>query len=136
MELNIGNQINRLRRERDITQEEFASVLGVSYDEASVNNGAYPRHIQDIQNRTGGIAGRGKKLPVEAVRVSYHCTVLDWHSELYQHYECQYSEPSKRICRHGIDRRNQTAGAADDCLGGGLVFRVNDVFVADRWLCR
>ena len=26
MELNIGNQIKRLRRERDITQEEFASV--------------------------------------------------------------------------------------------------------------
>ncbi len=35
MELNIGNQIKRLRRERDITQEEFASVLGVSYQSVS-----------------------------------------------------------------------------------------------------
>ena len=44
MELNIGNQIKRLRRERDITQEEFASVLGVSYQSVSrwENNTCYP----------------------------------------------------------------------------------------------
>ena len=44
MELNIGNQIKCLRRERDITQEEFASVLGVSYQSVSrwENNTCYP----------------------------------------------------------------------------------------------
>ena len=44
MELNIGNQIKCLRREREITQEEFASVLGVSYQSVSrwENNTCYP----------------------------------------------------------------------------------------------
>ncbi len=44
MKLNIGDQIRRLRRERDITQEEFAEVLGVSYQSVSrwENNICYP----------------------------------------------------------------------------------------------
>lgn len=126
MELNIGNQIKRLRRERDITQEEFASVLGVSYDEASVNNGAYPRHIQDIQNRVGGVTGRGKKLPVQALRFPYHRAVFHRYPELYQHHERQYSEPEEGICFRGGSGRNQTAGTRDDCMGGVLVLCVND----------
>ena len=35
MKLNIGDQIRRLRRQRDITQEEFSEVLGVSYQSVS-----------------------------------------------------------------------------------------------------
>lgn len=44
MKLNIGDQIRRLRRERDITQEEFAEVLGVSCQSVSrwENSTCYP----------------------------------------------------------------------------------------------
>lgn len=44
MKLNIGENIKRLRKERDITQEEFAEVLGVSCQSVSrwENNTCYP----------------------------------------------------------------------------------------------
>ena len=44
MKLNIGTQIRYLRREKDITQEEFAEILGVSYQSVSrwENNTCYP----------------------------------------------------------------------------------------------
>ena len=35
MRLNIGNTIKHLRKERDITQEELADILGVSYQSVS-----------------------------------------------------------------------------------------------------
>ncbi len=44
MKLNIGKTIKKLRTERDITQEEFAEVLGVSCQSVSrwENNSCYP----------------------------------------------------------------------------------------------
>lgn len=44
MKLNIGDTIKRLRKERDITQEEFAEVLGVSCQSVSrwENDSCYP----------------------------------------------------------------------------------------------
>ena len=44
MKLNIGETIKKLRKERDITQEEFAEVLGVSCQSVSrwENNSCYP----------------------------------------------------------------------------------------------
>ena len=44
MKLNIGETIKRLRKERDITQEEFAEVFGVSCQSVSrwENNSCYP----------------------------------------------------------------------------------------------
>ena len=44
MKLNIGETIKRLRKEKDITQEEFAEVLGVSCQSVSrwENNSCYP----------------------------------------------------------------------------------------------
>ena len=44
MKLNIGETIKKLRRERDITQEEFAEMLGVSCQSVSrwENNLCYP----------------------------------------------------------------------------------------------
>lgn len=44
MNLNIGNKIKCLRHEKDITQEEFAEVLGVSYQSVSrwENDICYP----------------------------------------------------------------------------------------------
>ena len=44
MKLNIGENIKRLRREKDITQEEFAEVLGVSCQSVSrwENGACYP----------------------------------------------------------------------------------------------
>lgn len=44
MKLQIGNKIKALRRERDITQEDFANMLGVSYQSVSrwENNVCYP----------------------------------------------------------------------------------------------
>ena len=44
MKLNIGETIKRLRKEREITQEEFAEVLGVSCQSISrwENNSCYP----------------------------------------------------------------------------------------------
>ncbi|HOD02374.1 MAG TPA: helix-turn-helix transcriptional regulator [Clostridiales bacterium] len=44
MKLNIGENIKHLRKEKDITQEEFASVIGVSYQSVSrwENNTCYP----------------------------------------------------------------------------------------------
>lgn len=35
MKLNIGNIIKYLRKEKDITQEELADILGVSYQSVS-----------------------------------------------------------------------------------------------------
>lgn len=44
MKLNIGETIKRLRKEREITQEEFAEILGVSCQSVSrwENNNCYP----------------------------------------------------------------------------------------------
>ena len=44
MKLNIGDTIKKLRKEREITQEEFAEVLGVSCQSVSrwENNSCYP----------------------------------------------------------------------------------------------
>ena len=44
MKLNIGETIKRLRKEREITQEEFAEILGVSCQSVSrwENNSCYP----------------------------------------------------------------------------------------------
>ena len=44
MRLNIGDTIKKLRKEREITQEEFAEVLGVSCQSVSrwENNSCYP----------------------------------------------------------------------------------------------
>ncbi len=44
MKLNIGDTIRRLRREREITQEEFSEMLGVSCQSVSrwENNACYP----------------------------------------------------------------------------------------------
>ena len=44
MKLNIGETIKRLRKEREITQEEFAEVLGVSCQSVSrwENDNCYP----------------------------------------------------------------------------------------------
>ena len=44
MKLNIGEMIKKLRKEREITQEEFAEVLGVSCQSVSrwENNSCYP----------------------------------------------------------------------------------------------
>ena len=44
MKLNIGDTIKRLRKEREITQEEFAEVLGVSCQSVSrwENDSCYP----------------------------------------------------------------------------------------------
>ena len=44
MKLKIGETIKRLRKEREITQEEFAEVLGVSCQSVSrwENNTCYP----------------------------------------------------------------------------------------------
>ena len=35
MKLNIGNTIKSLRKEMDITQDELADILGVSYQSVS-----------------------------------------------------------------------------------------------------
>ncbi len=35
MKLTIGKNIKALRREKDITQEEFATILGVTYQSVS-----------------------------------------------------------------------------------------------------
>ena len=35
MKLHIGNSIKYLRKEKDITQEELADILGVSYQSVS-----------------------------------------------------------------------------------------------------
>lgn len=44
MKLMIGENLKRLRREKDITQEQFAEMLGVSYQSVSrwENNACYP----------------------------------------------------------------------------------------------
>lgn len=44
MKLNIGEKIKRFRKERELTQEEFAEILGVSYQSVSrwENNSCYP----------------------------------------------------------------------------------------------
>lgn len=44
MKLNIGENIKHLRREKDMTQEEFAEILGVSCQSVSrwENNTCYP----------------------------------------------------------------------------------------------
>ena len=44
MELKIGNNITRLRREKDVTQEDFAELLGVSSQSVSrwENGVCYP----------------------------------------------------------------------------------------------
>lgn len=44
MKLNIGETIKRLRKERGITQDEFAEVLGVSCQSVSrwENDNCYP----------------------------------------------------------------------------------------------
>lgn len=44
MKLNIGETIKRLRKEREITQEEFSEILGVSCQSVSrwENNSCYP----------------------------------------------------------------------------------------------
>lgn len=44
MQLNIGKNIKQLRRERNITQEEFSEILGVSFQSVSrwENNTCYP----------------------------------------------------------------------------------------------
>ena len=44
MKLNIGETIKKLRKEREITQEEFSEVLGVSCQSVSrwENNSCYP----------------------------------------------------------------------------------------------
>lgn len=44
MKLNIGDNIRAFRREKDITQEEFAAIIGVSYQSVSrwENNICYP----------------------------------------------------------------------------------------------
>ena len=44
MQLQIGNTIKHLRKERDITQEQFAEILGVSCQSVSrwENNSCYP----------------------------------------------------------------------------------------------
>ena len=44
MKLNIGDNIRAFRREKDITQEEFAAIVGVSYQSVSrwENNICYP----------------------------------------------------------------------------------------------
>ena len=44
MKLNIGETIKRLRKEREVTQEEFAELLGVSCQSVSrwENNACYP----------------------------------------------------------------------------------------------
>ena len=44
MKLNIGETIKKLRKEREITQEEFAEVLGVTCQSVSrwENNSCYP----------------------------------------------------------------------------------------------
>ena len=44
MKLNIGETIKELRKERDITQEEFADIIGVSSQSVSrwENNSCYP----------------------------------------------------------------------------------------------
>ena len=44
MKLNIGETIKKLRKEREITQEEFAEVLGVSCQSVSrwENENCYP----------------------------------------------------------------------------------------------
>ena len=35
MKLNIGDMIKHLRKEKDITQDELADILGVSYQSVS-----------------------------------------------------------------------------------------------------
>ena len=54
MKLLIGETIRNLRRERNITQEEFANVLGVTYQSVSrwENNTCYPdmELLPDIAN--------------------------------------------------------------------------------------
>lgn len=54
MNLNIGNRIKCLRHEKDITQEEFAAVLGVSYQSVSrwENDICYP-DIELLPNIAG-----------------------------------------------------------------------------------
>ena len=44
MKLNIGETIKKLRKERELTQEEFAEVLGESCQSVSLweNNSCYP----------------------------------------------------------------------------------------------
>ena len=44
MKLNMGNTIKKLRKEREITQEELAELLGVSCQSVSrwENNSCYP----------------------------------------------------------------------------------------------
>ena len=44
MKLNIGQTIKRFRKERDITQEEFAEIIGVSCQSVSrwENDNCYP----------------------------------------------------------------------------------------------
>lgn len=44
MKLNIGETIKRMRKEREVTQEEFAELLGVSCQSVSrwENNACYP----------------------------------------------------------------------------------------------
>lgn len=44
MKLNLGENLKRLRRERDITQEQLSEIFGVSYQSVSrwENDNCYP----------------------------------------------------------------------------------------------
>ncbi|MGN1345259.1 MAG: helix-turn-helix transcriptional regulator [Eubacteriales bacterium] len=59
MNLPISGVIRRLRRERDITQEELANALGVTYQSVSrwENDQAYPDKVNKQKNLEYGASG-------------------------------------------------------------------------------
>ena len=58
--MNIGTKIRELRRARDLTQDELAELLGVSYQAVS--------KWEDRSRLSGSIADRAARAPIQCKR--------------------------------------------------------------------
>ena len=54
--------------------------------------------------------------------------------KFHQYHERKHLESAKRICCNGGNRSNQTASQATNCMGGLLVFCIDNDFGAYHWL--
>lgn len=61
-------------------------------------------------------------------------TFLNRYLKFHQYHERKHLESAKRICCNGGNRSNQTASQATNCMGGLLVFCIDNDFVAYHWL--
>ena len=97
MKLNIGETIKRMRKEREVTQEEFAELLGVSCQSVSrwENNACYP-DIELIPTIAGFFGISTDKLMGidEAAQ-----------KELVDGYREEFQEAVSQGCHQGIGKR-------------------------------